>query len=435
MIPKKETRPCRALPDRVGRAREISPTRGLPVSSHRTVTAMARDESSSWDGAVRSLAAAVPDGTFLILAAPGDWRLLEWSPGSAGELLSLSVPDLFEPLQLPVSPSMPTVACESLAVLAECFGTRPDPLEMFEGLASFPSPPRGIDGGRQNPGSRPAPVLDPGAGVLGCSSCVGKGVQQTPCPCSPSSHLWHSPCSLCRGTRVLSHMCQACGGAGHFLWPATLSIARRDGLAGLSGDSVVAVPVDLSACDISIERSLLDSGDGLLWEDRWVVDLFRPFVQGCRDLGVIWPDAVVWVGDAPTIAARVSTAFSLLRLGTPTPRELALQPHLDQWIVREGPASIPEVLDPEHLGLHAASVVARLSRGVVVVSPLPAPEQLLQECADFLAPSSCSLAFAVVGPVITAVALDADLSPVGLVATGASMAEVLLNTRWNLERR
>lgn len=376
----------------------------------------------------------MPGGTFLVIAGRDDWRLAEWSDASSGPLLTLAGPGLLSPLRLPVTLALPRISETSLGALAARLGVSAGVDAVFAGPATHPSPPRGIDGSRQNPGSRPAPVLDPGAGVIDCSACAGLGVAATPCSCGPVAHEARIPCVLCSGNRSVLRECDVCGGSGNFLWPATLTVRRQDGLSDLEGDGTIAIDVDLTTCDVLIERTMRSTQGSFTWEDRWVVDLHRPFVRGCRDLGVEWPDAVVWVGEAPTVAARVSTAFTLLRMGTPTPRELSLQPLLEQWLVREGPVSVPEVLDPEHLGLHAAAIVARISRGAVVVSPLPTNAVLLGECLGLLEVSGLKAGLTLSGGTKVLVALSPELVPRGVIATGGSVAELLLNAKDALSR-
>jgi hypothetical protein len=407
---------------------------GPHPSPRNTVPRMSEGSGTNWDSALRSIAQAVPGGSFLVLADQASWRLAEWSRGSAGPMVSLDCPGLLGPLSLPLSIDLPRLVEPSLSALATRFGVEPTTGGVFSGPARSPSPPRGVDGSRQNLGTRPAPVLDPGAGVIGCSACSGFGVIAAPCPCGPVAREQQLPCVLCAGERTVAQPCGVCGGVGSFLWPATLTIKRRDGLSGMSGDQVVAIDIDLGACDVLIERSLLHSQGPAVWEDRWVVDLYRPFVQGCRELDVEWPDAIVWVGDVPAVAARVSTSFTLLRVGTPTVRELSIQPLLDEWMVREGAASIPEVLDPEHLGLHAAAIVARLSRGAVVVSPMPSHDELFLECLTLLATAELTAGITVVGSTKVLVALDLSHAPQGVVATGGSVAEMLLNAKAFLSR-
>jgi hypothetical protein len=385
-----------------------------------------------WDTELLQIEAAAPESPFLVMVEPNRWQVFRWNPSDSIALSSCPLPGLSMNVTLPSRLGVPGHTAPSLDLLAASIGSPFVESGSHPPRTSSLVAPFGIDGARQHAGVRHAPVLDPGAGVIACSSCFAKGTIEASCPCSPSRHLMTSPCSLCHGSHVLAEPCDACGGAGSFLWPATIRLCRRDGLAGPNGDNEVAIDVDLSSADVSIERALLETGDSLVWEDRWVVDLFRAFHEGCRELGIEWPDAVVWANNTPTIAARVSTAFTLLRIGTPTVRELALQPRLDQWIIREGQASPVEVLDPEHLGLHAASIVARLSRGVVEVTPIPPLEVLLAKCHAYVAPAGLKLAVSLAGDTRVLVALSDTLEPAGVIAHGSSSTEMMVNACHNL---
>lgn len=386
-------------------------------------------ENSSWDRAMERLLRVAPDTPFLVLHDEGSWQIFRWAHTGGHAMVNLEVAGLLVSYTAPARLPVPGHTASSITELADAVGAPEQEGLVFSPLSGrsvFPSPPRGIDGARQNPGVRHAPVLDAPPGVLACSACAARGRVQMQCPCGPAGHLLNLPCALCGGTRVVTQPCEVCGGAGSYLWPATLRVRRYDAGSGPDGDSEIALDVDLTGCDVSIERSILDSGDSVVWEDRWVVDLYRPFSNACRALGIEWPHGVVWLGSVPAIAARVSTAFTLLRVGTPTQQELALQPHLDPWLVREGPASPVEVLDPELLGLQAASIVARISRGVVLVSPLPPVEQLVARCTEGLAARGLRLGLGCAGPSKVVVAVDADGAPATVIAHGATVAEALL---------
>ena len=381
------------------------------------------------------LAAGAPDTSFMVVCSDHEWQICRWPISLTDGLVRLEVAGLPSALAVPARLTTGGHRCLSLGALADAVGANISTNHHPSFSTShdvFPSPPRGIDGARQNPGVRHAPVLDADAGVLACSACSARGSVQISCPCGPTGHLLNLPCALCRGTRVVTEVCDACGGTGSYLWPATLRIRRYDGGSGPDGDTEIALDVDLSSCDVSIERSVLNSGSLTVWEDRWVVDLHRPFTEGCRALGVDWPHGVVWIGASPTIAARVSTAFSLLRISTPTAKELAMQPFLDSWIIREGPASPTEVLDPEHLGMQAAAIVARISRGEVLISPLPDVELLLADCVSVLSARGLRLALALLGTAKVALAIDANDSPVAALAYGATVTEAILQARHRL---
>jgi hypothetical protein len=392
-------------------------------------------QDAGWDKAMGRLAAAAPGTPFLVLFHDLQWQIVRWPSAPDTAVVQLDVPGLQGMVSVPAHLPPAGHREYSLVALADAVGAAPAgayPAAFDASRSVFPSPPRGIDGARQNPGVRHAPVLDADAGVLACSACAAGGSVQISCPCGPAGHLLNLPCALCSGTRVVTQICEACGGAGSYLWPATLRIRRNDGGTGPDGDTEIALDVDLSSCDVSIERSVLNSGSRTVWEDRWVVDLHRPFSEGCRALGIDWPHGVVWIGSSPTIAARVSTAFSLLRMGTPTAQELLMQPYLDTWVVREGSASPTEVLDPEHLGMQAAAIVARISRGEVLISPLPPVDTLLADCVAALAPRELRLALVLHGTARVVVVVDAADTPIATLAYGATVSEALMQARHSL---
>jgi hypothetical protein len=121
-------------------------------------------------------------------------------------------------------------------------------------------------------------------------------------------------------------------------------------------------------------------------------------------------------------------------MATVSPIDLKLQSRLGKWAAVEGPSSPDVVLDPERLGMDAASVVARLSRGAVDVTPMPALDELLNRCHDRVAAVGMRLAVACAGPEISLLVLSADLTPRAVIAQGVSMADVLLQAAVSLER-